>query len=1755
MTTSLRALRRKIAAVWLVLVGLGIAVFSLGAAELREGRVTQIFNDVKLLPSEAAARQAAVNDLVRSGTAVRTGVDSRSELTFQDLTIARLGANSIFTVEGGTRTINLDNGAILLRVPKDSGGAKISTAAVTAAITGTTIMAEYHRDLYKFVMLEGTAKICRVREFRPKGAPPVTEEERRRRSEDCVELHAGQMLSGRLGEPLGQPEEVDLRLLTSTSQLIQGFGPLGSEDLIAAAIAAQQGTVLALNNVQDPTGLDARDQTAATNSPTPSPTPQPSVTPTPSPTATPTPSVTPSPSPSVTPSPSPSASPTPSPSPSTSPTPQKFGTPPTITSPNLSVIDSGTVINTDPTITRNGETGFGVLYRGSDEDGPPSQYFFGSTSAFDQHTGFDDLISDDAAFPIATFKFSTLSLLDNPTIITDDGATSLALIAIGEIASDIGGGEEGALAHVLTFAGIDHLLLATVNGSILLLPDISFSGIDHLFFYARGGSSNLLLGAAISGADDISAYAEHNVTVDSNIAVNAFHAFAGGDFIYNSGLVRADRFNITADGTLNFATDAFVSLHEGGATLVQLSGETVNISVGKSAGALGDALNVLVNGTTAINLLADEPTTLQFNPDAHPTFTAGFGGLNAPNIDFLGNNMMLTSGGDIEINSFDVPTVGGARTLSGSAVALGSFTAHASVLMSDLTAGTSILIGGDILADTITAGTTIDVGGELSAFDRVAAGGDVTADRVAVPNLITPGTLFAGAGGIHPFVVTFEDQINPPPDPGDGANLQHTFDVDTIVSPNGIDFSGNQFHGISGLSSGGRLTINANTIRFDAEVGIGDVNFNGADALAFDEATPARGGDGGTFIVNAVGDIFVGSQIMATTGLNDPNNPDAFFGGRGGTVTLDSADGMVTVQDRILVSSDDIADGPHGLVPVRESASGGLINIHSGLTSGSAILLTSDSSLLSFLNNDAPGPGGTISVISEGGDIVANGQITAERGTIIISNGGIPMIGPLAPFGGSNVTLDGAFLRAETINVLSTGDLNVGLVNPTGIGAVTISLEAFNILNGGNFFSGGGEAGDVTAVESRGDVNLAAGSSMFFDSISIGRRNGGVGSGVNIGVIAGNDLSVTNLLVLHTDATGLNNGGNITVSSGGDMELGGPVFLASESNGMPGDGASIFLSAGGTLTAGQLSTSVFLSGANGSGGNIAFEANQDATIDALSLDVELARFATLGSGANINALFRQSLTANSLDAHVHLDGMINQGGSILFDVANALFLNGDANFTISLPATLQHSHPSGLPPVGIIQVNAGSISVGFDGPQGTFTGTLNAYVDDSGFGMPTGLVDSVFVHSDGPITVANRLNVLGSVHAGGNITAETISSTDVSSDTAILALNGGITRFSVGDGPPVSVLHTLTAPMVTSRGGINFNGLDTAEGFGDTISGGSLTINANSLSFDVEIGDIRGPVTFNAGANNLGHGGVFTVNTTGAILVNSPIEATTGLIDDSLPPMGAGGTVTLNSSNDTVTVNRRIEVSSNDPQTGPTPRPPSRRSAAGGTINISSGKKGTQAGRVVAIDVSNSGQLLSLLAAAPTPRPGGKIVIKATGADSDVHIAGRVEAQGGLVDIRHNGARGNIDLNGTVGNGSLGTLNIAGDVVKVAALGTNGVLKIQGGRISADTTLQLYATGFNGEVRFMGNVSLDGTSVKSIAGNSVRIDNGVLVNIDQRGPAANVFVNNNPTTGAPNAFYTGFGGNGQTTGTFTGAGANPPRPLNQAPPLGPPPGG
>jgi hypothetical protein len=483
------------------------------AAQLKEATVTAIIKEVDLLPTGAAARSAVLNDNVRDGTAVKTGPDSRTELTFTDQTLARLGANTIFSFNEGTRNLDLAGGAMLLRVPKGAGGAKISTAAVTAAITGTTVIIEYHppkkvepapqasnskrRGLHfglfnldkkkqnsatqggyiKFITLEGVARVYL-----------------NNRLGESVLVPAGQMLilapnATRMADPV----DVDLERLMKTSLLITDFAPLVSAQLINEEIAKQaekkengklvdtnlviygRGTVVSLT---DPSPLDPIDQaTAAFGLPAPFGL-------------------------------------------------GEFGALTTITSTIPYDIGSGTSIRTAPTITTAGVTDQGKIYRGVAQDGLPSAYFFGSTSSFDGKSGFDASILK----PTASFRFADLTISGDPNIIVPKGgALDLALISAGNIQSN------PPAATTLTFGGMNSVLFATVQGNIGFGGLVTFADIPQLTFYSRGGASQLFLQSPMQNIGIVNLFSEGRITLfNANWTLTRANATPGDGGIVNA---------------------------------------------------------------------------------------------------------------------------------------------------------------------------------------------------------------------------------------------------------------------------------------------------------------------------------------------------------------------------------------------------------------------------------------------------------------------------------------------------------------------------------------------------------------------------------------------------------------------------------------------------------------------------------------------------------------------------------------------------------------------------------------------------------------------------------------------------------------------------------------------------------------------------------------------------------------------------------------------------------------------------------------------------------------------------------------------------------------------------------------------------------------------------------------------------------------------------------------------------------------------
>jgi uncharacterized RmlC-like cupin family protein len=244
-----------------LLVCLIVTASCLDGAQLKEARVTQVVKDVKLGSPQAAPRQVAVGESLRDGDAINTGVTGRSELTFSDQTIARLGVKTNVSFSNETRTVDLGEGAMLFQIPKGAGRLKIETAAIAVASTGATAIIERHGQFYvKVLVLEGSVR-CYLTN----------------RLGESLLLRPGQIL---IAKPdvtaLPEPADFDIAREMKTCLLVREFQPLPSQRRIESEEQRQlnliaKGTFIPSNLVI----LGRGTQVTLVNAPSTTPSPKP----------------------------------------------------------------------------------------------------------------------------------------------------------------------------------------------------------------------------------------------------------------------------------------------------------------------------------------------------------------------------------------------------------------------------------------------------------------------------------------------------------------------------------------------------------------------------------------------------------------------------------------------------------------------------------------------------------------------------------------------------------------------------------------------------------------------------------------------------------------------------------------------------------------------------------------------------------------------------------------------------------------------------------------------------------------------------------------------------------------------------------------------------------------------------------------------------------------------------------------------------------------------------------------------------------------------------------------------------------------------------------------------------------------------------------------------------------------------------------------------------------------------------------------
>ena len=210
---------------FLQVVALVALALPLRSAPLNESTFTEVVNHVEVVAgADKSASPAKPDELFKAPDLVRTGPDSRAELTAADQTITRLGANTVFSFEPAGRNLNLEQGSVLFHPPKGLGGGTVKSGGVAAAVLGTTLIASAtEHGGFKVILLEGKGRVTLA-------------------NGKSVTLKAGQLVFVRPGGVTFSPVlDINLAKLVAGSQLVTGFShELSSLPLIQKAVDGQK---------------------------------------------------------------------------------------------------------------------------------------------------------------------------------------------------------------------------------------------------------------------------------------------------------------------------------------------------------------------------------------------------------------------------------------------------------------------------------------------------------------------------------------------------------------------------------------------------------------------------------------------------------------------------------------------------------------------------------------------------------------------------------------------------------------------------------------------------------------------------------------------------------------------------------------------------------------------------------------------------------------------------------------------------------------------------------------------------------------------------------------------------------------------------------------------------------------------------------------------------------------------------------------------------------------------------------------------------------------------------------------------------------------------------------------------------------------------------------------------------------------------------------------------------------------------------
>jgi hypothetical protein len=1231
--------------------------------------------------------------------------------------------------------------------------------------------------------------------------------------EKAVTVHGGEMVIAENGR-LSNPEKFDVKLVLETSPLITDFPPLANLPLILAVVdqQAMEQSVMVSNPPPYKSFIDVIDVTDQNANANPVVVEERVGTP------------------------SPTVSPPP-------PTPSRFGTPSVITSPNPYLITSGTVITTDPSITTNGVTDYGKIYRGSAEDGAFSLWAFGSTSAVDTALDFDTHFNNAGHFPAAAFKFTSLELAGNPTIdLSNGGVANLALISVGDITSGLPGG-------TLTFSGLDALLLASQDGSINLGSEIAFQDIPTLFFYARGANGDLTLASPIVGTTDLFLYAGRNITFNAGTDL-----ILGGDF---SARTVEGNISVSEAGDITTGGSFSVIVNNNGGQIG--TGGNISVSTGGDFTSSSEATFTVQNTTGTITNGGN--VTLGFGGNVS---SGGAFDVTVENYDEsvnqaghigTGGNVSLTTGGNLTADSMSVAINNRGGGVIGSGVNLTIDIAGALITMEN---GLDFIGNSESLSlaissryDNNTAGSSI--GGDATLLfhsDSASIGGNLgviisdrggTIDGNALLNFsVTHDITVQGADNVNfqgESAATWEILNDSGPTPGAGSPLGGTIhgSANLLLSATNLTTTAGSLE-VDILNQNGGVVGSGGTIDSDANITFtlaGNLTTHGRAFFGILNQLQPGGTTGGTIGGNAT---------INVTATNIFTGVDSFGSSLDLSIANQSGSIGGSASVNVDVTNDITAQGPANFTI--DNGNGGTI----GGTANVAVNVTNDVTALGGVTLQILNGGGHIGTGSAGdGVFYSVGGSTSTTNLTeyidntnggVIDNGGNVTLHTVGP-----VMLDGGLLLE--VDNFNGGTINNGAnITAHFVGDVTDTAGQFHslnwhVLNGSGFFfptATGGTIGTGGNINVTFDGNASTTGTLDTGSFSAQIQNGSggsIGTGGNISVTVGGNLTAGPLFLITENQGGhLGTGGNMTLQVAGDITTQGDANFAifNNDNGNGSGPGTIGLNATINVTAANISSGGALNAAidNSIGGSIGGNATINMNVSGNATVTNDAIVQILGSdgaasaaininGGNYNAGGQfltyidgnGTITFNNATAHADVlkvgalgaNGVLNIGGGILSaDTTLKLYAsgsNGQLNFlsNVTLGGTA----------VKILAANSitifDNIVVTINGPAPADVYTNNAnYTGFGGNGTTTGTFAGAGANNPLPLNQAPPFGAPPPSPARrGNITTINVSNT-----ADLLALLDGAV---VGPDGRITISDSRNTTNLRNLSRIDMNGL------------------------------------------------------------------------------------------------------------------------------------------------------------------------------------------------------------------------------------------------------------------------------------------------------------------------------------------------------------